>query len=235
MNDDSMKAAWKRADAAAEPLTRAAIEGLLRPVASRSFRALELGVWTYVGMLVVTVVLGLWNLPGYRGNPVMLAVESGLAAVSAVFAAFGIRILAGLRRLRRADLPLIESIERRLTIYDRWFGAWLVMASATPWLLTLGINTLIDNEQGSYRLNHRIEFAVVTGVMIGGTYLMLRVATNPNLSEMRAVLHDLRAEVLERTPGIEPLRRRSRIWTAVGFALVALGLIVTVWLWMRNA
>lgn len=235
MIDESMKAAWKRAGAAAKPLSRDAIEELLRPAARRTGWALEFLVWTHVLMLAVTTLLALANLPGYRDNPTMITVEIVLAAVSASFAALGIRILAAIRRVQRADLPLVDSIERRLAIHDRWLGAWLVTASASPWLLTLGITTLVDNEQGTYRVNHPIEFAVVTVVMFGGTYLMLRVATNPTLRELRAVLHDLRAEALESTPGIEVVRRRSMVWMAMGVAVVAIVLALTVWSWLGHA
>lgn len=234
MFEDAMKSAWKRADAATVPLTRDAIEALLRPAARRTGRSLVFLVRTHVVMLVVTVLLALANLPGYRGNPVMIAVEALLALVSGAFAAFGLRFLAALRRVERADVSLLEAVEGRLAVHDRWFGPWLATASASPWLLSMGINTLVDNESGTYRVNHGIEFAVVTAVTIGLTYVLSRVAANPTLSEMRAVVHDLRAEALEATPGIEPLRRRAKTWLLVGTVVLMGGVLVGVWLWIRN-
>jgi hypothetical protein len=233
MFDDTLKATWKRAEAGTPPLSRAQIEERLRPMARWSGRALEGAAWTYLCLLTTTAVLSAVNLFGYRENSSMLAVESGLLAASLACAAFSGWLIAGLRRITRADLPLIQTVERRLAFHDRWFGAWLATGAATPWLLSLAINTLVDNQDGAYRINHPIEFAALTAVMIGCTYVMLRVSLTPSVRALQAVLHDLRAEALETTPEVAAVRRRARTWLAVGVLLLALSVILGVLVWFR--
>jgi hypothetical protein len=232
MFDEMIKGAWNRAGAGAPPLSRAAIEQLLRPSARRTGRALELLALSYTVMLVLAAALAAANLLGYRGNPTMLAVEGGVLALSAAFAAFGVRIYAELRRIGRSDLPLAEAVERRLAFYERRIEPWLLMAAATPWLLSFAINTLIDNDRGTYRINHPVEFGLVTAAMLVGTYAALRLSLVPIVAELRAVLHDLRAQVIEEMPRAEATRRRSRAWTAVGVVALAVALLFSLWLWL---
>ncbi len=233
MFDEMIKGAWSRAGAGAPPLSRAAIEQLLRPAARRSGRALEFLAVSYVVMLAVAALLATASLYGYRGNPTMLAVEGGVLVVSAAFAAFGVRIYSELRRIGRADLALAEAVERRLVFIKQRFDPWLAMAAATPWLLSFAINTLVDNEGGTYRINHPVEFGLVTAAMLIGTYVVLRLSLVPIVVEMRAVLHDLRAQVIEELPRAEATRRRSRAWNAVGVVALALAVLFSLWLWLR--
>jgi hypothetical protein len=232
MFDETVKNVWKRGETGAPPLSRAAIEELLRPAARRTGRALETLVWTLVAMLALSALLAAVNLYGYRANPSMLAVEGALAAVCGVFAALGVRLSVELRRIARADRPLMETVERRLAIYERWFEPWLLVAAATPWLFTLAINTLIDNDHGVYRINHPWEFAVVTAAMLGIMYAALRLSLIPTVREMRAVLHDLRTDAIDETPVIEGVRRRAKIWTVIGVVLLAVAVGFTVMLWL---
>lgn len=232
MFDEMIQGAWNRAGADAPPLSRPAIEQLLRPAARRTGRALEFLAASYVVMLAVAALLATANLYGYRGNPAMLAVEGGVLVLSAAFAAFGVRIYRELRRIGRSDLPLAEAVERRLAFHERRIEPWLAMAAATPWLLSFAINTLVDNEGGTYRINHPVEFGLVTAAMLVGTYLALRLSLFPIVVEMRAVLHDLRAQVIEELPRAAATRRRSRAWTAVAVVALALAVLFSLWLWL---
>ena len=232
MSDEMIRDAWSRAGADAPPLSRAALEELLRPSARRTGRSLEFLAISYVALLAAAALLAAFNLYGYRGNPTMLAVEGGVLLLSALFAGFGLRILAELCRIGRADRPLAEAIGERLAFYEQRIEPWLAMAAATPWLLSFAINSLIDNERGTYRINHPVEFGLLTAAMLIGMYVVLRLSLLPTAREMRAILHDLHAEVLDETRGVEAIRRRSRAWTAVGVVVLALGVLFGILKWL---
>jgi hypothetical protein len=234
MIDEDLKALWKRG-APTATLTRGDLEPMLRPTARRADRSLAVITWTYAVMLGVTVVLALANLPGYRQNPTMLAVEGGIAIVSAALAVATTRLMGRLRTMSRADVPLLEAVEARLAFAERNYGRWLWTASATPWLLAHAIVTLIDNQGGVYRVNHPVEFALVTAVMFAITYASLRFATATTVHELRAIAQDLRVEALEATPGLAVARRRSRRWTALGVVLLTLAVLAGLWLWLSAA
>lgn len=233
MFDEDLKALWKRGEATMPPLAPVAIENLLRPTARRSGRSLEFLAWTHVAMLAFTALLAFVNVYGYRDNPTMLAVEAALAAVSVSFTLLGARLIAGLRRIARADLPLVQMVEQRLSFTERWYQPWILLGTVTPWLLVLAINTDADNQQGHYTINHPWEFAIVTAVMLAITYASLKLSTGTTVRELRAVLHDLRAEAIDATPLLADMRRRSRRWMAVGVVLLSLAVLLGVALWLK--
>lgn len=234
MFDEELKAIWARA-APEKLLSRAEIERLLRPTARRTGWSIEFLAWTHVAMLAITVLLSLANLPGYRNNTTMLAVEGLLGLIAAIFCATSLRLVAGLRRIARVDQSLIETVEQRLSFVERAYEPWLIMASATPWLLTLGITTLIDNQDGSYRVNHPWEFVAITATMFGITYASLRSATVHVVRDHRAILRDLRDQTLEATDALELAHARSRLWYGIGVALLSLAVIAGLALWYSLA
>lgn len=234
MFDEELMATWKRAEAGGPPLSRGAIEDLLRPMVRWSGRALEAVAWIYLVLMACAAVLAVVNLPGYRGNPVMTTFEAGLALVSAACGTFSAWLAVSLRRIGRADLPLVETVERRMQFYDRWMGPWMIVGAATPWLLSMAINTLIDNQGGEYRVNHPWEFALVTAVMFGFTYVALRVSLMPSVRAAQAVLLDLRAEAIGATPEIASMRRRTRVWMALAVVLLVLGVLAGLWMWWKG-
>jgi hypothetical protein len=183
-------------------------------------------------MLGAAVVLALANLPGYWQNATMLAVVGAIGIVSAGLVLATMRLMRGLRAIDRTNQPLIEAVNARLAFAECGCPAWLLMASATPWLLSMAVVMLIDNEAGVYRVNHPIEFAVVTAVMFAITYASLRFSTAATVRELRAVATDLRAESIEATPELAGARRRSRVWLVAGVVLLALAVVAAFWLWL---
>jgi hypothetical protein len=231
MFDEDLKALWKRGGREAT-MSYAEIEHLLRPTARRAHRSLAVITYTYAAMLGATVVLALANLPGYWQNPGMVAVVGAIGIVSAALVLATVGLMRRLRAIDRADQPLIDVVSARLGFAERGYRWWLLMASATPWLLSQAIVMLIDNEAGVYRVNHPIEFAVVTAVMFAITYASLWFATAAAVRELRAIAQDLRAESLEATPTLAEARRRSRVWMAAGVVLLTLAVVAGFWMWL---
>lgn len=231
MFDDDLKALWKRGGREAT-MSYAEIERLLLPTARRAHRSFAVMTYMYAAMLGATVVLAVANLPGYWQNAVMVAVLGAIGIVSAALVVATAGLMRHLRALDRADQPLIEAVNARLAFAQRGYRAWLLMASVTPWLLSMVIVMLIDNEGGVYRVNHPIEFAAVTAVAFAITYASLRFATAAAVRELRAVAHDLGAESLEATPELAEARRRSRVWLAAGVVLLTLAVLAGFWMWL---
>ncbi|MCK6448299.1 MAG: hypothetical protein L6Q99_18075 [Planctomycetes bacterium] len=233
MFDEELRATWRRGDGAVPTRPRPELEELLRPAARRTERTLGGVLATYVALLGAAAVLALSNVRLYRENEVMLAVELVLALVASVLAAFGVRLWVRLWDSARADRPLLETVERRLAWYERGFEPWLVAAAFAPWLVTLAINTWIDEEQGTYHVHQPLGFAAVSALMVGLTYVLLRISLAPTAKELALTLHDLRADALEATPSLGALRRRTRVWMALGVVLLVLGVAAGSILWWQ--
>lgn len=231
MFDDDLKALWKRAGTETS-MSYAEIEHLLQPTARRAHRGLASITYTYAAMLGATVVLALANLPGYWQNTVMVIVVSAIGTVSAALVLTTLGLMRQLRAIDRAEQSLLDVVNARLAFAERGYRRWLLMASATPWLLSQAIVMLIDNQAGGYRVNQPVEFVAVTALMLAITYASLRFATANTVRELRAVADDLRAESLEATSSLAEARRWSRVWMVAGVALLTLAVVAGFWMWL---
>jgi hypothetical protein len=235
MFDEHTLETWKRAGAGAAPLGREELERMLQPSVRRTGRALTNTLIVYLVVPLATAVLAGANVSLFAGNTNMVALELSLAVLAATFAAYSFALVLRLRRGDALGQSLVESLRARLDLYERSFGAWILTACTAPWLLSMAINTRIDGSQGTWRVNHPVEFVIVSAVMLGITYVGLRIALRSTVFEMRATLQDLLAEALEATPRVTEVRRRSRGWMLALTLLLVLSVAAALWLWWSHS
>ena len=235
MFDEHTLETWKRAGAGAGPLEREELERMLSPSVRRSRTTLTRTLIAYLAIPLATAVLAATNVSLFAGNTNMIALELSIAVLAAAFAAHSFGLVLRLRRGDALAHDLIGSLRARLDLYERSFGAWMLTACTTPWLLSMAINTRIDGTEGTWRVNHPVEFVIVSAVMLGVTYLGLRVSLRSTVFEMRAALEDLLAEALEATPRAAEVRRRSRGWMLALTLLLVLSVAAGLWLWWAQS
>ena len=233
MFDEHTLDTWKRAEAGGSPPGRKELERMLEPSARRSGRALSATLLAYLLVPLGTAVLAATNVAHFADNPSMVALELSLCVVAVAFALHSLSLYLRLRREDPAQRPLVEGLRRRLELFDRSFGAWMLTASVSPWLLSLAINTRIDGSDGTWHVNHPVEFVLVSATMVAVTYVALRVSLRAAIFEMRAVLQDLVAEALEVTPLVADVRRRTRGWMTLLTVLLVLSVLAGLWMWWR--
>lgn len=233
MFDEDLKALWKRGEATMPPLTPVAIENLLRPTARRSGRSLEFLAWTHVAMLAFTALLAFVNVYGYRDNPTMLAVEAALAAVSVSFTLLGARLIAGLRRIARADLPLVQMVEQQLSFTEPLVSA---------------VDSRGNRDAMAARAGHQHGRGQPAGPLHHQPPVGVRRRDRGDARD-----HLRLAEALDRHDGARAARgaarpprggdrrhaaarghaARSRRWMAVGVVLLSLAVLLGVALWLK--
>lgn len=234
MFDEHTLETWKRAGTDAAPLGPDELRRMLRPSVQRTGRALTGTLLVYLALPLATAVLAGANVALFAGDSNLVALELSLAALGVAFAAHTLSLVVRLRRTDAFGRSLIDSLRARLQLYERSFGAWMLTASAAPWLLSMAINTRLDGADGTWRVNQPVEFVVVSAVMLGVTYAGLRVSLRSTVFEMRAALQDLLAEALEATPRVAEVRRRSRAWRLALTLLLVLSVAAGLWLWWSH-
>ena len=171
---------------------------------------IEVYLAIYLLMLLVTAVLEIMNLNVYKGNPVMIAVHSGVLTISLTFIGYGIRLWVKIRRIQHPGQDLASMIRNQIRFYKIDYEVWIWMISLTAVLASFAINTLIDNDNGTYRINNPYLF---TGIMVGMIvflYVMIKLAHYPLLKELRIRLSDLSAQTTESTDRFEKARKKWR-------------------------
>lgn len=234
MFDDQTLDTWKRAEAGTAPISREDLERVLRSSARRSGRTLNSTLLIYSSLPMGAALLAAANVALFAGDTNMVALELAIVALALASTGHSLSLLLRLRREDPSRWPLVESLRRRLELYERSFGAWILTASATPWLLSMAINTRIGFHEGGWRVNHPFEFVIVSAATWVITYVALRVSLRSVVYEMRATLQDLLAEALEATPGVAEVRRRTRGWMALLVLLLTLSVAAGLWLWWSH-
>jgi hypothetical protein len=226
--DDLIERLW--AERKEEPkMSREEIENVLRLRVGRSTHVLRIYVWIYLTVLMAILVLQGMNLGGYRTNATMLAVQSVVTAFALGFAGFGVYLMGEVGRLERLDENLSDAIKRRLAFFRGKYEAWLWSCAASCLLLIWAVNTLVDNAEGTYRINKPFFFAGVNAAILFGMYALSKAAHVPFVHELRATLEDLEAQVMDRTAAVEALKVRWRRWAYLLVALLIILALLGLW------
>jgi len=223
-NDNMLERLW-RAGEEKTAMTREEIAAVLRPRVVKSARVLHGYVYGYLLAQLLTLVLAGANLSGYQSNPVMRAVEGAIAALAIAFAGYGIWLAGEVRWLDRMDLPLAQVVERRLRFHRTHYRNWLWITSLSLVLLTFALNSLVDNQGGSYRINQPLVFAGVQIAMVVFLAVGFRLAHAPYVAQLEATLGALEAQLLDRSQAAEQQGARRRRWQQL-LAVLLLGLFV---------
>lgn len=233
MSDDRLQDVWASSTTEGRTMSSQEIARLITPSIARGARSVRWFVLVYAVLLVATGALAIVNIAGYRGNPTMVAVHAGAAFLAAGLAVFGASLVRTFDALDRSTESLVVTLRRRLAFLRGPIEAWLWGAGVTVALLGFEVNALIDNEGGTYRLNHPVEFGLVLLAQVLIVYAAGKVRQRPAIGELRAALHDLATGALEKTPGTKALRLRWRRWHGVLIAVLALGVLagLVMWLW----
>ena len=210
------------------------LTALLEPRVERGSRNLLHLVWTFLAVQMATLILGGANLVGYRSNPVMLAVEAGVVLAALGFAAYGVNLHGKVRRLERMDETLESALRRRLAFFSSYASTWMWIAAFSLVVFTFALNSLIDNADGNYPINKPAVFVGVQVAMVLGLVVSFYLAQEPRSRELRAVLADLEAQVVDRTEAVDRELERGRRWRMLLAILLTAALALGAWVAWRG-
>jgi len=115
-----------------------------------------------------------------------------------------------LRPLRSLDDPSVELptlVKRQIHFFHTTFEWWMWVAPLTCWLLSFSVTVWIENQGGQYRINQLVEFVAVSVAMVFGTYAISRLGYLPLIQRSLAAVHDLEAQVTEKTQRVQKQRK----------------------------
>ena len=170
--------------------------------------------------LAVTLVCEGMSLYAFRTNTPVLLFGIAATGLTLGFLAYGIQLFRRLTNLEVADESLVDRIRHRLEFFDKHYEIWLWMLALSFVFLNLSVSTLVDVEDGHYRINRPwfVAGLLVTQFLL--CYGALKLSHLRGLRHTRAVLSDLQNQVLSGTEEIERQKRTWRMWHLV--ALVVL-------------
>jgi hypothetical protein len=207
-------------------MSKAEIQALLVPQFRKSGIGLHIVVWTYLVLIAGTLVCEGMNIYAFRTNPIMSTVGVLLTIFTLGFLVYGIHILRELTAIDLVDESLVAKLQRRLRFHRTKFEIWLWMIAFTVAFLSFAVSTMLDAQDGQYRINRP---GVFVGIVLGQIlfmYAVLKIGQYSFVRESKAILSDLESQVTTGTDGVKALKRTWFVWSLL-FAV--LGTILLVW------
>lgn len=208
---------------------RSQIEALLKPKVSRAALSLNLNILVYMTAQLAAMVLIGFDLYGYRSNITMLKALIPMFIACSAFFGYGVFLLSYIWHIHHDATDLVTAITRKLKVYRTHYEAWMWIGAVSLLFLSFALNTLIDNDQGTYRINHPVFFTVICLVMVLFIYGVQKIAQFTALRQLRVYLADIQNDALEGSQRLDAARRKHLVVSlilTVGFVLLLiLGII----------
>lgn len=229
MSNDIIQDIWNKGKTPKKELSVQEIEEALRPFTRRQSFSIRVYLWLWLAIMVGTLVLDVFNIVEYSVNPTMMVVQIGLTLLIVLFGAYGVYLLREVRIIDRADESMLTMLRRLLRFYRTKFEIWNLMMGATLVLLTFAVTSRADNDNGHYQINNVGMFILVSALQAAFVYLINKVAQYPFRKEMKIIMSDLEANVVEGTQTIPGLRKHWRLWAAILFIIGTILLLLGIW------
>jgi len=190
---------------------RSELEAFLRPRISKAALSLNFNILVYMAAQLAAMVLIGFDLYGYRSNPFMLKVLIPMFIACSSFFGYGVFLLSYIWQINHSDFDLVTAINRKLKVYRRHYEAWMWMGAVSTLFLIFALNTWVDNDQGTYRINRPVFFAVVSFFVLLFIYGIQKIAQLKVVREIRIYLSDIQNEALEGSHQIEQAKRKYMV------------------------
>lgn len=182
----------------------------LKPRISKVYWGFNFNLIVYLLAILASIIMLSMNLYGYRTNPVMLTVESALLGLSIIFLGYGIFIFMKIREINNFSKDLTELLQSKIKFLRFHYEIWLILTAFIAWILTFSLGTLVDNQDGIFRINKVGFFVIISLVMLGFIYGVQKLSAELFLRTLKAYLTDLEANYLGHTEKIESKRKKMR-------------------------
>ena len=187
---------------------RSELEAFLKPKVSKATLSLNFNILVYMAVQLAAMVLIGFDLYGYRSNPTMLKALIPMFIACSSFFGYGVFLLSYIWQINHGDLDLVATINRKLKAYRRHYEAWMWIGAVSTLLLIFALNILVDNDQGTYRINRPVFFIVVSFLVLLFIYGSQKIAQFFAVQQIRVYLADIQNEVLEGSHRIEQAKRK---------------------------
>ena len=187
--------------------------------ASKASRTFTSNLLTYLTAVMASIVMLSMNIYGYRSNPVMFWVEIGLLLLSFLFLGYGAFVFIKLRDINNFTKDLHELLNEKLKFIKVHYEIWLIITALIVVILSFSLNSLVDNQDGIFRINKVKMFVFVNIAVFGFIYVVQKISAASSTNLLKAYLNDLKANYLDQSNQIESRRKKLR-WVYIISGLI---------------
>lgn len=188
-------------------------------------RSIYFNLIFYAVIQVATLILLSMNLEGYSSNRTIIWILIPQLAFIIGSLVFGLHVFNKFKEINNYSDSLASLIQKQLWFYRRPYEVWLILASLSAIILIINLNLYIDNDQGTYVIHNRWFFAGVTLLAFLFIYGSQKAVSLLGLRRLKSYLSDLQQGVLDRSEGMEKVRKRYLWLWVVVFILLTVSLV----------
>ena len=176
----------------------------------------------YGAIQLANIILLSMNLAGYMNNSAIIWILIPQLIFTIGTLVFGIDVFYKFREINNYSDSLQNLIQKQLWFYRKPYELWLILASISVIILISNLNLYVDNDKGSYVINNKAMFVVVTLMAFLIIYGTQKAKSLLGLRKLKAYLSDLQQGVLYSSEGMERSKKRYLwLWVAVFLLLTA--------------
>lgn len=190
---------------------RSELEAFLRPRVNKTALSLNFNILVYMAAQLAAMVLIGFDLYGYRSNPIMLKVLIPMFIVCSSFFGYGVFLLTYIWQVNHGNFDLVTAINKKLKVYRTHYEAWMWIGAVTLLFLIFALTTLVDNNQGTYRINRPVFFTVMCLLILLFIYGVQKIAQFIAVRQIRVYLADLQNDALEGSHQLEEAKRKQLV------------------------
>lgn len=186
---------------------RSELEAFLKPKVRKTTLSLNLNILVYMAAQLAAMILIGFDLYGYRSNPIMLKVLIPMFIGCSFFLGYGVFLLTYIWQVNHGNFDLVTAIHRKLKVYRTHYEAWMWIGAVSLLFLTFALNSLIDNDQGTYRINRPIFFVATSLAVVLFIYGVQKITQLSAVRRIKIYLSDLQNDALEGSHQLEKAKR----------------------------
>ena len=206
-----------------QKITEDMIEKYLKPRIHKASLNFTFNIIFYSLIQVVCMGLLIVNAIGYRTNPVMLSAIFPMMILTAGFFIYGYFLYVRWKGINNFTRDLKDLVTQKLHFLKTHYEVWMLILSLSSLFLIFGVTTMIDNQDGLYRINNvRLYMGVNIGIFLF-IYGINKLASYIALGYLKTCLKDLRNNILEESVKSE-LRGKKYRWI---FIVLAVAFFIT--------
>jgi len=197
-----------------QKLSKMEIEAYIKPRVNKTSRSVKFNIYFYTILAFACVVMLIINCVYYISNPIILTVNAIGILMSSYIVYYGWYSYVQFKGIETGNHDLSSELLKKIDFYYRIYERWMWFIPTITIILIFALNTMVDNQNGTYRINRPWLYAGINLVIYVGIYLLNKVSHTIWLGDIKKYLNDLENQIIESSLKIES-RKKKYAWLLV--------------------
>lgn len=192
-------------------LSKMEIEAYIKPKVKKSSLGIKFNLSFYTIMAIAAFIILAINSIYFITQPIILLFNLTGMIISAFLVYYGWFSYKRFRETESGTEDLSSELRKKIDFYSRIYERWMWFIPTITLVLIFALNTLVDHENGTFKINKPLLFIGINIFIFTGIYLINKVSQRHWLREIKDYLNDLDSQLLEGTLKMES-RKKKFAW-----------------------